>query len=185
MIKKTIIAVLTVAATIAASIGITGCDKLPSPEKIEILSTSVGVAAGCAVDIAGTSDKDRQAILDVLDVLDDVVPEQGQSFLYAWTPVISETVDKLVADGKLDVKAAPIVKNALFVAAQGLDYMFEVRWPKAREYKDLVSSGIRGFTSGFKTIIRPSNALQAAKLDYNEDEYNRATEWFKKNLKTK
>lgn len=182
---KNIIISTVAAVMVAFGIGIfvTGCDELPSEEKIEMLSKSIGVAAGCAVDLSGVSDKDRNAILEVLDIVDDVVPAPNESFATAWKPVIDNTVQKLVDEGKLDVRAGELVKSALYVAAQGLDYVFDVRWPRAKDYKNLISAGIRGFTEGFKNVVKPANVLTAAKFDYDVDEYNKAEAWFKANLK--
>lgn len=182
--KNIIMSVVAACAVFTGVMSFSGCDKLPSEEKIYTLAKSVGFAAGECVDLAQTSAEDRNAILAVLDVIDDVVPQTNQTFEAAWKPLIDTTVDKLVAEGKIrDAKAGLIIKEALYVATKGLDYMFEVRWPAAKQYQNLVSAGVRGFTEGFKTVIKPSNVMAAAKFEYDEDEFNAAKTWLKANAK--
>ena len=166
----------TVAAFVFA-----GCDKLPSADKIENVSKTIGYAAGLTCDLAKMSDKARTVTLEVMDIVDDVVPLTNQTFTAAWTPVIEETVAKFVNEGKITSGEGAIVKTAMGAVTQGLDYVFEVRWPKAKDYKELVSAAVRGFTEGFKTVIKPVNMKAAANFDYDEEEFKKAQEWFKAN----
>lgn len=163
---------------IAALAALTGCDKLPSVEKMETISTTVGYAAGLTCDLAKMSDKARAVTLEVMDIVDDVVPQTNETFTAAWTPIIKETIDKFIAQGKITSSEGMIIETAMGAVTQGLDYLFEVRWPKAKTYKDLVSAAIRGFTAGFKIVIHPVNALAAAKFDYDEEEFKKAQTYF-------
>ena len=44
-----------------------------------------------------------------------------------------------------------------------------------------MSAAVRGFTEGFKTVIKPVNMKAAADFDYDETEFKKAQEWFKAN----
>ena len=179
--KKFSIKAFAVACLAAVAFVFAGCDKLPSAEKIENVSKTIGYAAGLTCDLTKMSDKAKTVTLEVMDIVDDVVPLTNQTFTAAWTPVIDETVAKFVADGKITAGEGAIVKTARAAVTQGLDYVFEVRWPKAKEYKELVSAAVRGFTDGFKTVIKPVNMKAAASFDYDEEEFKKAQEWFKAN----
>ncbi len=163
-------------AAFAAAMFLTGCDKLPSAEKVETVSKSIGIAAAYACELGKIDDNAKKVILEVLDIVDEVVPATNQTFVEAWTPVINEVVDKYVADGKIDEGVAAIVKTVLGAAASGLDYIFEYRYPKAKEYKELVSAAVKGFTTGFTSVIK---AGTKAIPEYDLEAY----EYFKKNMK--
>jgi hypothetical protein len=140
-------------AMAAASIGIVGCDKLPTPEKMTTISTAVGKAAGYACELSKTKPEVKEAILLVLDTAVKVVPTEGQTFTEAWTPIVDEEVKKLVDAGKLDDGAAAVVKTAMLAATEGIDYIF-VKYPKARDVKELVSAAVDGFADGFKSVVK-------------------------------
>lgn len=179
--KKFSIKAFTAAFFAAIVVVFAGCDKLPSAEKIENVSKTIGYAAGLTCDLTKVSDKTRTVTLEVMDIVDDVIPLTNQTFIAAWTPVIDETISNFVNKGKITASEGVIVKAVMAAVTQGLDYVFEVRWPKAKEYKELVSAAVRGFTEGFKTVIKPANMKAAAGFDYDEDEFRKAQTWFKAN----
>ena len=179
--KKFSIKAFAMAFLTAVAIVFTGCDQVPSAEKIETVSKTVGYAAGLTCDLTKISDKSRTATLEVMDIVDDVIPLTNQTFTVAWTPVIDETISNFVNKGKITASEGVIVKAVMSAVTQGLDYVFEIRWPKAKEYKELVSAAVRGFTEGFKTVIKPVNMKAAAGFDYDEDEFRKAQTWFKAN----
>ena len=179
--KKFNIKAFVVAFFAAAVFVLAGCDKLPSADKIENVSKTRGQAAGLTGDLAKMSDKARTTTLEVMDIVDDVVPSVNQTFTDAWAPVIEETITKSVTEGKITSDEGAIVKTAMGAVTQGLDYVFEVRWPTAKDYKELVSAAVRGFTEGFKTVIKPTNMKAAADFDYDEAEFKKAQEWFRAN----
>lgn len=148
-IKKTIMAVAV--ASMMAFIG--GCDKdLPTPEKMKAVSTVVGKTAGYACELAKTKKEVKDAIANVLDIVGKVTPTEDQTFVDAWTPVIDEELKKLVTAGKIGDSEATIAKFALTTATEGIDYVF-VKYPKAKEVKDLVGAAVEGFIDGYKSVV--------------------------------
>lgn len=156
------------AATIAVcAMLIAGCKSLPSEEVIRGTASSIGRAAGYAVELGKTKAEVKEAIIKVLDAAAKVVPETDQTFIAAWRPLIDDEVAKLVADGKLKDDEAALVKSALYVACDGIDLVF-TRYPKARAYKNLVSAATGGFVAGFKSIV---NFAGGGRAGYDEDAY--------------
>ena len=68
---------------------------------------------------------------------------------------------------------AAIAKVAVSAATKGIDYLFDVKYPKAKEYKELVDAAIRGFTTGFLSTF--SDTVRAVQLDYDKDAYEYLT----------
>ena len=144
-----------------------GCKPLPTEDVMRNTAESVGRAAGYAVQLTKTKTEVKAAIIEVLDTVSKIVPGAGQSFIAAWKPLIDDEVAKLIAAGKLKEENSALVKNILYVACDGVDLIF-ARYPKAREYKHLVSAATTGFVSGFKSVVTlPDNAKTA----YDEKAY--------------
>ena len=164
--KKILMVVLA-----AMAVFFTGCDKdLPTPEKMETTSRAIGVAAGY---VAGQTKMDAEAKTAVVEIMTEVskaTPAKGQTFEEAWTPVAKEVVAKLVADGKLKEGQDVLVLAAFNVATKGLDYTFNVRYPKAKEVADLVNAAVRGFTNGFLTTFNTST-MKAAPAEMDKEAY--------------
>lgn len=151
-----------------------GCDpKLPTPEKMEATSKAVGVAAGMVANQFKIDAETRAAVKEVMEKVAEVTPAADKSFTDAWTPVAEEVIAKLVADGKITDAQATIVKMAFQVAVKGIDYIFDVKYPKAKEAKELVDAAVRGFTSGFLSVF--SDTVKAGKLVYDKDAYKYLT----------
>lgn len=161
--KKTIMSV--VAAVMA--LFITGCDKSITPERMTTISTVIGRTAGYACELSKTKTEVKEAIMKVLDTASAVVPTNGQTFVEAWTPVIDTELAKLVNEGKIDAAGAQVAKVALGVACQGIDYVF-IKYPKAKEGKELVSAAITGFVSGYKSVVTLKAAVDE-KLEIDEE----------------
>ena len=103
----------------------------------------------------------------MLDIASTAVPTNGQTFVEAWTPVIDVELKKLVDAGKIDAAGAQVAKVALGVACQGIDYVF-IKYPKAKEGKELVSAAVTGFVTGYKSVV--TDALKAGeKPEIDED----------------
>jgi len=151
----------------ACAVLVSGCKTIPSEATIKGVSESVGRAAGYAVELGKTKTEVKEAIVKVLDVIVKVVPAEGQTFIAAWKPIIDEEVDKLVADGKLKAEDAVLTKNMLYIACDGIDLVFN-RYPKAREYKNLVSAAVSGFVNGYKSVVTP---VDGARAEYDKDAY--------------
>lgn len=149
---------------------IVGCDKeLPTPETIKAFSTVIGKTAGYACELSKTKTEVKEGIATVLDVVSKVVPNTNETFAVAWTPVISEELQKLVAAGKLDENGATAATLALNVACDGIDYVF-MKYPKAKDVQELVSAATTGFIDGYKSVV--SLAAGAEKPVIDEDAYN-------------
>lgn len=144
-----------------------GCKSIPSEETIRGTAESIGRAAGYAVELGKTKTEVKETIIKVLDIAAKVVPETNQTFIVAWKPLIDDEVAKLVAAGKLKDADAALVKNALYVACDGVDLVF-TRYPKAREYKNLVSAATGGFVTGFKSVV---SFASGERVDYDKNAY--------------
>ena len=156
-------------AVLASMLAFTGCDKTPTVEKITAVSTAIGKTAGLACELSKTKTEVKEAIVVVLTAVQAVVPAQGQTFVEAWSPLIEIEVNKLVEAKKIDAASATIVKAALTVACEGLDYVF-VRYPKAKDVKELVSAAVTGFVSGYKSVVTPTaKAAPGEKTEIDEE----------------
>ena len=165
-----IMKIATAAVMAATMVFVSGCDKeLPTPEKIEAVATVIGKTAGYVCEIAKTKAEVKESIEKVLNIIDKVVPAEGQTYVEAWTPVIDEELKKLVDAGKLDTNGAAVAKIALGVACEGIDYVF-VRYPKAKGVQELVSAAKTGFINGYKSVVRLS--ASAAQPEIDEEAYN-------------
>ncbi len=158
---------IIMASLAAVALLVTGCDKLPTVEKMTTIANVVGKTAGYAAEIAGMKPEVKEAVMTVLDVAAKAVPAAGQTFTEAWTPVITEELNKLVAAGKLDQSGAAVAKIALTAATEGLDYVF-VKYPKAKDVKELVGAATKGFIDGFKSVV---GLAANAKPEIDEDAY--------------
>ena len=166
---KTTVKMIVGAALVAATALFSGCDKLPTVEKMTTISTVIGKTAGYACELSKTKTEVKEAIANVLDIVSKVVPGEGQTFVDAWTPVINEEIQKLVDAGKLDESGAQVAKLALTVACDGIDYVF-VKYPKAKEAKELVSAAVAGFVDGYKSVVT-AGMKAAEKPEIDEDAY--------------
>lgn len=148
--KKMIIAMAACAAMF-----MTGCDEVPSADTVSALSHTLGASAAAVVKLIGVDAETVANINEVLTVVDRVVPNKDQTFVDAWTPVVSEQIAKLKEKGKLNDKTAPIVEKALEAAMKGLDRLFEKK-PKWKQYDEVVTGAINGFITGFQGSLAPA-----------------------------
>ena len=166
-----------------ATIGIVGCT--PTAEQINGTATAIGYAAGLVANQTKIKDDARNTIVLVLNDVRSCVPAQGQSFEAAWTPVIKAKVAEFVAEGKIDEATGAIVTSVAVMAAKAIDYMFDVRFPKAKQYEELVRAGVSGAVDGFLAVFKPVNDCDgcseraATKIKYDKKAY----EWFNENWK--
>lgn len=168
------------ASAVTATIFFAGCKALPTAEVMKSTATSIGYAAGLVANETKIDDKARNTIVDIVNEVAKVVPAKGQKFEDAWTPVAKEIVAKLVADGKIDEGVGTISLAAFGIAVKGIDYIFDVRYQKAREYEELVSASVSGFTEGFLAAFKPVNG-DAKGIEYKADDA--AYKWLKANAK--
>ena len=168
--------IVSAAIAAAAVVFCAGCKELPTPETMKKTATAVGVAAGLVANETPINDKARNTIVAIMGEVARVSPKEGQSFEDAWTPVAKEVVAKLIADGKIDQGIGTISLAAFSIAVKGLDYLFDVRYPKAKQYEELVTAAVSGFTDGFLSVFKPVNDEKSAQK-YKADEA--AYKWLK------
>ena len=169
--KKILMVVLA-----AIAVFFTGCDKdLPTPEKMETTSRAIGVAAGYVAIQTKIDAEAKAAVTVIMNEVAKATPAKDQTFEAAWTPVAKEVVAKLVANGKLKEGQDVLVLAAFNVATKALDYEFNVRYPKAREVTDLLSSAVRGFTDGFLSTFNVGTMMKAAPVDMDKETYEYLT----------
>lgn len=173
----------------AALVMMAGCT--PTAEQINATATAIGYAAGLVANTTNIKDDARNAIVSVLNDVRGCIPAEGQTFTDAWTPVIKAKVAELVAAGKINEATGAIVTSVAIMAAQAVDYFFDVRFQEAKKYEELVRTGASGVLDGFLAVFKPVNAdheedgcedctlRSRAKKDYDKEAY----EWFKANLK--
>lgn len=139
----------------------TGCKSLPTVEAMYTASLSIGYAAGMVANMCKIKDEDRIIVIDIVNIVSQTVPQPGQSFKEAWTPIANAHVQKLIDEGKIDQKAGDLILVAFYLVVKGIDYIFDVRFTKAKEYVDLVIAAIDGFTTGFLDVFKPVNPNMA------------------------
>ena len=164
----------------AATIVYAGCKSLPTAEVMKSTATSIGYAAGLVANETKIDDKARNTIVEIVNEVAKVVPAKGQKFEEAWTPVANGIVAKLIANGKITDGIGTISLAAFGIAVKGIDYIFDIRYPKAREYEELVAAAVSGFTEGFLTIFKPANDAPKGMV-YKADDA--AYKWLKANVK--
>ena len=154
------------------SLFIVGCnddDQLPTVEKVTTISTIVGRTAGYACELSKTKTEVKESISVVLNVVSNVVPEVGKTFTETWSPIIDTELNKLVEAKKLDASGVAVAKIALKAATEGIDYLFNVKLPKARDVKELVSAATTGFISGYRSVVTAALAAERAIPEIDED----------------
>lgn len=165
--KKILIMFMSAIALVAG-----GCKSLPTVDMMETTAVAVGKAAGYVANQAKIDDKSREVVIEIMIRASAVVPGVDQTFVDAWTPIASEVTAKMVEDGKIDAGQAALVNGAFNVACKGLDYLVTVRYPKAKQYENLVSAAVKGFSSGFLEVFKPANGVLAVPLvDYDKEAY--------------
>lgn len=153
---KTLIAVGAIAATV-----LTGCKNTPTPEVMYKTANAIGVSAGMVANASNIPDDTRTVVVDIVKEVDKCIPRTNQTFEAAWTPVAEAHVEKLVADGKLTNYNKDLVLKTFNIAVCGIDYIFDVRYPEARQYQDVVESAVHGFTEGFLVVFKSTTTLSA------------------------
>lgn len=164
------------AVALAALVGCT-----PDAAQIKQSATAIGYAAGLVANETPIKDDARNTVVEVLTEVRVCIPADGQSFVDAWTPVIKEKVAALVAAGKIDEATSTLVTSVAIMAAKGVDYLFDVRYPEAKKNASLVAAGASGAIDGFLAAFKPANCddctVKTARLAYDKEAY----EWFKAN----
>lgn len=136
-------------SVVAAAVVLAGCKSIPSASSMEKTSKAVGAAAALVANQTKMSDAQCEAVVSAMKQVRECVPAAGQSFDEAWTPIAKATVQKFVDEGKITKLEGDIVLMAFSVAVKGVDYIFDVRYPKARQYEELTRAAVGGFCDGF------------------------------------
>ena len=137
----------------------TGCDETPSKEVVSAASYALGSSSGLVVKLLNIDDATKTVICDIINVVSEAVPAEGQTFSEAWTPVATKYIDEAIAAGKLPealLKNPELTRSVLVKASEiiftGLDRLFE-KYPTWKKYPDIVVAAIGGFVNGFKSTI--------------------------------
>ena len=144
--------ILALAGMIVASVFISGCEKEMTVERMTSISKAAGITAGYVCELSKTKESVRTAILNVLDIVTKLTPAEDQSFIDCWTPVVNTEVDKLVVSGVLTQTEGELVNLGREISASSLDFVFK-KLPEAKKSKELVIAAIKGFSTGFKSVV--------------------------------
>lgn len=162
---------LIAVALSALALLVCGCKGTPTVDEMTKTATTIGRAAGLVANQTKIDDASRAVVIEIVTRATNVVPKVDQSFTDAWTPIATEVTNKLVAEGKIDAGQAILIQGAFTVACKGLDYLTTVKYPKARQYENLTSAAVYGFSGGFLEVFKPTNgALAAVKAAYEYDQ---------------
>lgn len=138
-----------------------GCKSVPSAEQMYTVSHMIGASAGLVADNMDTNV--HATVEEIVKIVAEVTPETNQTFEAAWTPIAQKHVDELVEAGKLTKDQGTLVMSSFVVVVKGIDYVFENRYPEARQYKELVASAINGFTKGFLATFNSGSKEESQK----------------------
>lgn len=118
--------------------------------------------------------------------VENVVPGTNETFSSAWTPIAKDHVQKLVDAKKIDAAQANMIVLAFDVVMKGADYIFDVKYPEARQYANLIEAAAHGFCGGFLSKFKPANALAASSTAPQKSEKmdEDAYAWLQSNCKT-
>lgn len=161
-------------AAILLGFCVIGCDKeLPTADKIETVSKLAGTSAAMVVNMTKIDEQSKTVILDIMDKVSKSIPQKDQTFSEAWNPIAKEYVGKLVEENKINEAQGGLILSGFAITCDGLDYVFNVKYPKAREYKELVDAAVRGFVDGYKSVTVSANTKGgSAAPDYDKDAFD-------------
>lgn len=145
--------VITAVALTAA----TGCKSVPTNGTMYNISYAVGIAAGLIANETNLDIESRKAVGEILELAKKWTPATNETFEVAWMEPAKDHVAKLIEEGRLDQAQGAAVLKAFSYACNGLDFVFEKRYPSAKQYKELVSAAIDGFVDGFVTVFKTTD----------------------------
>ena len=123
----------TISVIVAGLLAVAGCKTTPTPETVQAIASSAGLAAGYVVELTKIDDASKNAVIEI--------------------------VNKVEA-GKINEKQSKLVEKALNIAATGIDMLLKKN-PKWAETAGLVETAITSFCEAFKTVVKPTDALAA------------------------
>ena len=145
---KKLILILTAAVTVS----FVGCKTIPDAEQVESLSVSIGAASGTVCKMSITNDITLNVICDVISNVCEVIPDTNFTCVATWKPIITNIVDKVYQEGKINDDEVEIITNISLAAAHGVDWMFKVH-PKWKQYSDISVVAVKGFSKGFLIVV--------------------------------
>lgn len=149
-----------------------GCKTTPTTDTMYATSYMIGGSTGMVMNNADIDNDSRNEIIAIVNEVKGCTPEAGQTFKEAWTPIAERHVAKLIEDGKIDKEKEDLILSAFNTVVMGIDYLFDVRYPQAKVYKDLTEAAINGFCTGLLETYKPANdALRATPKKYDERAY--------------
>ena len=165
--KKLVLSIMAIVALV-----FTGCKTVPSEETLYSTSYAIGVSAALVMNQMKISDEDRNVITEIVKLVDEAVPQTNTTFTAAWTPIASEYVGKLVADGKIDPTQGQLILSAFTTASGTLDYVVFKRYPKIGTDVKYVSAVTHGFCTGLLTYFKPANTTAVSRdVVYDAEAY--------------
>lgn len=170
--KKTRRSLLAMLAAAAVFAGCTSNSELPTPSQMASAAKAVGAAAGMVANASKIEASQRDVVREIIAEAQKCVPATNQTFAQAWTPIAAEKTAKLVTDKKLTDAQAVLVQSAFAVAVDGVDYIFNVRYPDAKTRLDLLNSAATGFCEGFLSTFKASSTPVAASPDAAKPGYD-------------
>lgn len=151
-----------------------GCTTLPDTDKMYKASKAAGVATGLIANMTDIDTTSRGTIIDIMNTVVTCIPETNQTFYTAWMPIAQRHTQKLIDEKKIDNGEGEIIIATFTVVTKGIDYLFDVKYPKVRTYQNLTESAIHGFSDGFLAVFTPVNLCTASEsncVEYDKDTY--------------
>lgn len=154
---------------------LTGC-KLFEGTDPSVLAQLAGAAAGKAVSMANIKPVAHNRIIDVVTVIQDVVPGTNETFAVAWREAATTYVNKLVDEGKIEKDYVAMIVSGVETAGIAIDYLF-TKHPEWKENATLTKKVIAQFTAGFLSTCTPVDEKLGGTfkapvgVDYDRDTY--------------
>jgi len=153
--------VLGAIAAIACSAAVVGCKSIPTDSQMYTTSYAVGASTGLIADMTKIDDKTRNKVIEIVNIVDTHIPQTNETFTEAWTPIANRYIAKWVEDGDINAAQGVLISKTFDIACNGIDYLFNIRYPQARQYQDLTAAATHGFCDGFLVTFKPANTLTA------------------------
>lgn len=156
----------------ALMLAISGCNTVPTSENAYATSYMIGVSTGMIMNNTDIKNEQRGEIIAILNEVKSIVPEADHSFKESWTPIAESHVSRLIDDGKINQVEGNLILTTFNTVVLGIDYLFDVRYPEYRQYKDINGAAVHGFISGLLDTYREENyALQSTNKAYDKEAY--------------
>lgn len=163
--KKVIIGIATACAVV-----FTGCKSAPTVDTMYSTSYAIGVSVALVMNQTKIGDEDRNAIIGIINDVNQSVPETNSTFAASWTPIAQKHVDQLIADGKLDDAKGQIVMKLFCAGVKTLDYVVYKRYPVVGKNVELLESTTHGFCAGLLEYYKPANTLSVSPMTVKDEE---------------